>query len=251
MIPNHAVSGDGPWLVLANSLGSTYAMGDPLVDTLAERFRVVRFDARGHGGSDVPPDPYSLEDLGQDALALLDQLGIEKTHWAGLSVGGMTGMWLAIHAPQRIDRLVGLCTSAKLGPPETWDERIATVHAQGTASMVDGSLERWITPGFRQSHPETVELIRTMLAAVAPAGYAGVAAAIRDMDLLDELPQISAPTLIIAGAQDPATPRQEHGQLIVDRVPHARLEVLDPGAHVITLERSQEVADLILDHLEG
>ena len=113
--------------------------------------------------SDVLPDPYTLADLGHDALELLDHLGIEKTHWAGLSVGGMTGMWLAINAPERIDRLVGLCTSAKLGPPELWQERIDTVHAQGTAAMVEGSLQRWITPAFREAHPETVELITAML----------------------------------------------------------------------------------------
>jgi len=253
MIPHHVVTGsdDAPPLVLANSLGSTYAMWDPLAAELAEHFRLVRFNARGHGGSEIVPDPYTLEDLGRDALELLDHLAIERTHWAGLSVGGMTGMWLAIHAPERIDRLVGLCTSAKLGPPELWQERIDTVHAKGTAAMVEGSLERWLTPDFRATHPETVELISTMLASVAPEGYAGVAAAIRDMDLLEELPRIGAPTLIIAGAQDPATPPSEHAQPIVDRVPGARLEVLDPGAHVITLERPREVTDLIVAHLEA
>jgi 3-oxoadipate enol-lactonase len=251
MIPHHVISGDGPWLVLANSLGSTHAMWDPVAAALAEHFRVVRFDTRGHGDSDAAPDPYTLADLGHDALELLDQLGIERTHWAGLSVGGMTGLWLAINAPERIDRLVGLCTSAKLGPPELWQERIDTVHAQGTGSMVDGSLQRWITPAFRDAHPETVELITTMINRVSAEGYAGVAAAIRDMDLLDELPRISAPTLIIAGAQDPATPPREHGQLIADRIEGARLEVLDPGAHVITLERPEDVTRLIIDHLES
>jgi 3-oxoadipate enol-lactonase len=251
MIPHHVVTGpaDAPWLVLANSLGSTYAMWDPEAAELAEHFRLVRFDARGHGGSDVLPDPYTLADLGNDALELLDHLGIEETHWAGLSVGGMTGMWLAINAPERIDRLVGLCTSAKLGPPEVWQERIDTVHAQGTAAMVEGSLQRWITPAFREAHPETVELITAMINSVTPQGYAGVAAAIRDMDLLDDLATITAPTLIIAGAQDPATPAQDHGRLIADRIPGARIEILDPGAHVITLERPESVTALIREHL--
>ena len=252
MIPHHVVTGpvDAPWLVLANSLGSTYAMWDSQAPKLAERFRLVRFDARGHGGSDVPPAPYALEDLGRDALELLDHLGIETTHWAGLSIGGMTGMWLAIHAPERIDRLVGLCTSAKLGPPELWEERIKLVRAQGTAAMVPGSLERWITPGCREAHPETVELITAMVASIAAEGYAGVAAAIQGMDLLADLHRISAPTLIIAGAQDPATP-PEHGRLIAEGAPNARLEILDPGAHMITLERPEAVTTLILEHLES
>ena len=144
---------DGPVLVLSNSLGSTGAMWDPQVPRLAERLRVVRYDHRGHGGSPVPPGPYSLDDLGADALALLDRLGLERVHWCGLSLGGMVGMWMAINAPERIDRLVLCCTSARLGPPEMWADRAATVRAEGVEAIADAGIGRWLTEGFIEREP--------------------------------------------------------------------------------------------------
>jgi 3-oxoadipate enol-lactonase len=252
MIPHHVVTGppDAPVLVLSNSLGSSLAMWDPQAGALAERFRLVRYDTRGHGGSPVPDGPYTIDHVGQDALALLDHLGIERAHWVGLSLGGMTGMWLAINAPERLDRLVLLCTSAQLGPPEGWRERAETVRAQGTEAVADAGVGRWLTERFREENPETADWLRDMIAATPDAGYAAGCAVIEHMDLTAGLAGISAPTLVIAGAQDPATP-PEHGERIAAAVPGARLEVLDPAGHLANVEQPETVTRLILDHLEA
>ena len=238
---------DEPVLVLSNSLGSTSAMWDPQVPTLAERLRVVRYEHRGHGGSPVPPGPYSLDDLGADALALLDRLDLERVHWCGLSLGGMVGMWLAINAPERIDRLVLCCTSARLGPPEMWAQRAETVRAQGVEAIADAGLERWLTPGFIERDPDQAAEVRAMLVATPDEGYAGCCAAIEHMDLIPELGAVRAPTLVIAGRQDPATP-PEHGERIAAGIPGARLELVD-AAHLATIEQPDVMSDLIAGHL--
>jgi 3-oxoadipate enol-lactonase len=238
---------DGPVLVLSNSLGSTGAMWDPQVPRLAERLRVVRYDHRGHGGSPVPPGPYALDDLGADALALLDRLELERVLWCGLSLGGMVGMWLAINAPERIDRLVLCCTSARLGPPEMWADRAATVRAEGVEAIADAGIGRWLTDGFVEREPEKAAAVRAMLAATPDEGYAGCCAAIEHMDLIPELGAIRAPTLVIAGRQDPATP-PEHGERIASGIPGARLELVD-AAHLATIEQPDVMTDLIAWHL--
>jgi 3-oxoadipate enol-lactonase len=238
---------DAPVLVLSNSLGSTTAMWDPQVPTLAERLRVVSYDHRGHGDSPVPPGPYELADLGADALRLLDHLGVERAHWCGLSLGGMVGMWLAINAPERIDRLVLCCTSARLGPPEMWADRAATVRAEGVEAIADAGIGRWLTPGFIEREPEVAAEVRAMLAATPAEGYAACCGAIEHMDLVPELGAIRAPTLVVAGAQDPATP-PEHGARIVAGVPRARLELVD-AAHLATIEQPAAMTDLIAGHL--
>jgi 3-oxoadipate enol-lactonase len=247
MIPHHVVTGpeDAPPLVLSNSLGATLAMWDPQADALAERFRLIRYDTRGHGGSDIPPGPYSIDDVGQDVLDLLDHLGIERTHFAGLSLGGMTGMWLGANAPGRVEKLVLLCTSAKLGPPEMWADRAATVREQGTGAIVDATMERWLSPAFGGDSSG----VRAMFESIDDEGYASTCAVIQHMDQLDTLASIAAPTLVIAGAQDPATP-PEHAERIVAAIPNARLEVLDPGAHLVNVERPEAVTELIIEHLE-
>jgi 3-oxoadipate enol-lactonase/4-carboxymuconolactone decarboxylase len=241
---------DAPPLVLSNSLGANLSMWNPQAVALAQRFRVVRYDTRGHGDSPVPDGPYTLDDLGQDALALLDFLGIERAHWVGLSLGGMTGMWLAINAPERLHRLVLLCTSAKLGPPETWRERAEIVRAQGTEAVADAGVGRWLTERFRRENPDTAAWLRDMIAATPDAGYAACCAVIEHMDLTAGLAGITTPTLAIAGAQDPATP-PEHAQAIVSAIPGARLEVLDPAAHLANVEQPNAVSQLIRDHLEA
>ena len=154
---------DAPVLVLSNSLGTALDMWDEQAPALRERFRLLRYDTRGHGGSPAPPGPYAIEDLGLDVIHLLDRLGIERASFCGLSVGGMTGMWLAAEAPERVERLVLLCTSALLGPKGVWDERIATATGRGMAALVDGVIERWFTPTFRTENPEVVErMARTL-----------------------------------------------------------------------------------------
>jgi 3-oxoadipate enol-lactonase len=246
---HHEIAGrdDAPTLVLSNSLGSTTAMWDPQVPALAEHLRVVRYDHRGHGGSPVPPAPYELADLGADALRLLDRLGVERAHWCGLSLGGMVGMWMAINASERIERLVLCCTSAKLGPPEMWAERAATVRAEGVEAIADAGIGRWLTAGFIEREPGATAAVRAMLTATPDEGYASCCAAIEHMDLVPELGAIRAPTLVIAGLQDPATP-PEHGERIAAGIPGARLELVD-AAHLATIEQPKVLTELIAGHL--
>jgi 3-oxoadipate enol-lactonase len=240
---------DGAIVVLGESLGSDLRMWDAQAAALANTgYRVVRYDHRGHGRSPAPAGPYTLDELGADALALLDRLGASRVHWVGLSLGGMIGMWLAEQAPERIARLVLCCTSAKLGPREMWDDRIATVREGGTATQAGPAAERWLTEGFRAVNSDAVALAEEMVTSTPDEGYVSCCAAIRDMDLTTGLPSITAPTLVIAGAQDQATP-PDHAERISTAVPGARLEVLDPGAHLIAVEQADRVTALIIDHL--
>lgn len=241
---------DAPVLVLSNSLGTALEMWDAQVPVLGGRFRLLRYDTRGHGGSPAPPGPYAIEDLGGDVIHLLDHLGIERASFCGLSVGGMTGMWLAAEAPERVERLVLLCTSALLGPKGVWDERIETATEQGMDALVEGVIERWFTPAFRAENTGVVEGMANTLRGTDPGGYAGCCAAIRDMDLRDRLPSIEAPTLVVSGAEDPATP-PEHGRLIRDAVPGARFEVVPGAAHIANVEQPKAITQLILTHLEA
>jgi 3-oxoadipate enol-lactonase len=239
---------DAPTVVLSNSLGSTPAMWDPQFPALAERFRVVRYDHRGHGRSPVPPAPYELADLGADVIALLNRLGLEQVRWCGLSLGGMVGMWMAINAPERIDRLVLCCTSARLGPPEMWADRAATVRAQGVDAIADAGIERWLSPGFIEREPEMAAEIRAMLVATPAEGYAACCGVIERMDQVPELGEIRAATLVIAAEDDPATP-PEHGALIASTVPGAQLAVVKDARHLATIEQPAAMTELILGHL--
>lgn len=247
---HHLLEGpeEAPVLVMANSLGTTLRMWDEGAPALRERFRLLRYDHRGHGGSPVPPGLYTIEDLGRDALALLDRLGIERFSWCGLSIGGMVGMWLASEAPERVEGLVLCCTSALLGPRELWDERISVARTEGMDALVDSVVVRWFTPEFFSVHPETVEKAAAMLRGTDPEGYAGCCAAIRDMDLRDRLGQIRAPTLVISADEDPATP-PEHGELIRDSIPGASFEVIPGASHLANIEQPEAVTRAILDHL--
>ncbi|WP_426566161.1 3-oxoadipate enol-lactonase [Angustibacter sp. McL0619] len=241
-------SPDPPVLLLGSSLGTTGTMWQPQVAALSQRCRVVRYDHRGHGESEVPPGPYRIDDLGADVLALLDRLSIERVRYAGLSLGGMVGMWLAAHAPQRVERLALLCTSARLRPAQPWHERASAVLDGGMAAVADAVVGRWFTPGFAAEHPDLVTAHRDGLLAVPPTGYAACCEAIAAMDLLADLPQIACPTLVIAAQQDPAIP-PEHSRVIVSAVPGARLEVLDDAAHLANLQQPDAVSALLLDHL--
>jgi 3-oxoadipate enol-lactonase/4-carboxymuconolactone decarboxylase len=241
---------DAPALVLSNSLGTDLSMWDPQVPVLAEHFRVIRYDTRGHGRTPAPPGPYTLDDLGGDVLALLDKLGLATVHFCGLSLGGMTGMWLAANAPERIDRLVLCATAAQLGPPEFWQQRIDAVRANGTTSIADTVLDRWLTPDFRAAHPGVEATVRAMLVDTSDEGYASCSSAIKTMNLLPSLPGIRARTLVISGTADPATP-PEHGARIAAAIPGARLLVLDDVAHLLNLQQPAAVTELIRAHLQG
>lgn len=240
---------DAPVLVLSPSLGSTLDMWEPQALALRDHFRVVRYDPRGHGRSPASPGPYQIEDLAGDVLGLLDRLGVPAVHFCGLSLGGMTGMWLAAHSPERIRRLVLCCTAAKL-PPEPWAERAAAVRGAGTASIASTVVTRWLTPSYAAAHPDLVRRLRAMVEAASDEGYAACCEAIQRMDLLDVLPRVRAPTLVLAGREDPATP-PEHAQRIAARIPGARLEVLSPAAHLANLEQADAVTKLLLEHLDA
>jgi 3-oxoadipate enol-lactonase len=240
---------DAPVLVLSNSIGSTSAMWDPQIPALSEPFRVVRYETRGHAGAPVPDGPYSIADLGGDVRALLDRLGVERAHLAGLSLGGMTGMWLGVNAPDRIDRLVLLCTSAMLARDVDWPARAALVREQGTGAIAQATVERWFTPGWIEANPEVAARMRALIADTPAEGYAGCAEAIGAMDQEEAIRAVRAPTLVIAGTEDPATP-PPHGELIAERIPNARLELVN-GAHLSNYERAEDVTRLILAHLEA
>jgi 3-oxoadipate enol-lactonase len=240
---------DAPVVVLSNSIGSTSDMWEPQLPALAERFRVVRYETRGHAGAPVPDGPYSLADLGGDVLALLDNLGVERAHFAGLSLGGMTGMWLGVNAPDRIDRLALLCTSAMLARDTDWPARAALVREQGTGAIAAATVERWFTADFIGREPDVAARWRATIADTPSEGYASCAEAIGTMNLEEDIRAIRAATLVIAGRHDPATPPR-HAELIASRIPDAHLELVD-GAHLSNYERSDEVTRLLLDHLEA
>jgi 3-oxoadipate enol-lactonase len=249
---NYGINGprDGPTVVLSNALGASMEMWATQVPALGMRFRVLRYDQRGHGQSPVPPGPYDIQDFGQDALDLLDRLEIERVHFCGLSLGGMTGMWLAANAPERVERLALVCTSAYFGDPGTWRERAETVRAHGTEAVADFGIGRWFTDAFREREPETVARFRAMIAAQPDEGYAETCGALERLDLRAQLPSIHAPTLVIGGEDDPATPPDPHAKLLADKIPSVRLEILAGAAHMANVEQAETVTDLILDHLE-
>ncbi len=238
-----------PVVLLSGSLGSDLSMWEPQVPALAERFRVVRYDTRGHGRSPLPPGPYRIDDLVDDAVALLDRLDLERAHVVGLSLGGMTALRLAAREPDRVDRLAVLCTSALLGRPSAWAERAALVRAEGTAAVAEAVVDRWFTPVLQAADPGLVQRMRRMVADTPAEGYAACCAAIESMDLRADLVRIAAPTLAVAGADDPATP-PEHLATIATGVPGARLLVLPQAAHLASVEQAAAVNAALLAHLD-
>lgn len=236
-----------PPLMLCNSLGTTLHMWDGQVEPFARHFRLVRYDRRGHGRSGVPDGPYTIERLGKDAVAVMDGLGLERVHWCGLSLGGMVGMWLGTHAPARIGRLILSNTTCHVPGGAVWDERIKTALERGMAALVDGTLERWFTAGFRERNPAAVARLREMVLSTSPVGYAGCCAAIRDMDQRESIRRITAPTLIIAGRHDPGT-TVEAAEFMHGRIAGAALTVLD-AAHISNVEQQQAYTGTVLGFL--
>lgn len=239
-----------PALVLAGSLGSTLAMWGPQLPRLTEHRRVVRFDLRGHGGSGAPDGPYAMSDLAGDVLSVLDALGLARASFCGISIGGMIGLWLAIHAPERVERLAVISSSAHLPPADAWSERAWTVlSAGGTDPIADTVVGRWLTPEYAGAHPEIRSWLHDMIAATNPEGYAGCCAAIGGMDLRAELPSIAAPTLILTAPRDESIP-PAHGAALAAAIPGARLVALSDGAHLVSVERADEVTALIEEFLD-
>lgn len=241
---------DAPVLVLLNSLGSTRAMWDPQIGPLSEHLRVVRTDMRGHGQSPVPDGPYTMAELGRDVLALLDTLGVQRAHLAGLSLGGMVAQWLAAHAPERVHTLSLLCTTAGFEDPAAWHERAATVRENGCAALAPTVVQRWFTPALAERDPELVARNVAMIGATPAEGYAGCAEAIADWDGRADLGRIAARTLVIAGVHDPATP-PAHLEKIAAGIAGAQLHVLDRAAHLVNIEQAGTVTQLLLEHVLG
>ena len=241
---------DAPVLVLSNSLGTDWHMWDPQVAGLARYFRVLRYDSRGHGASDAPAGAYAMDRLGRDAVELLDALGLKQVHFCGLSLGGMVGQWLALRAPERIGRLVLANTSAYMGPPANWQARMQGVLGHGMAPLTATSIGRWFTPDFPARAPDAVAAIEAMLLANNPAGYAGCCAAIRDMDQRPTAHLNRLPTLLIAGAQDLATPVAD-SQFLAGAARDAQMAVLDPAAHLSNVEQPEAFLGAVLKFLKG
>ena len=239
---------DGPVVMLSNSLASNLGMWDWQVPALAQRYRVLRYDSRGHGRSAPPPGPYSIELLADDARALLDALEISRAHFCGLSKGGMVGQMLAPWHPERLISLVLCDTAAHLPPKSLWDERIKTVQERGLAATVDATIDRWFTRAFQERAPEAVEKVREMIRTTPVEGYAGCCAAIRDMDQRESIRGITVPTLIIVGADDPGTPVAA-AELIHERIRGSRLAVLPEAAHFANVEQSERFNALLLEFL--
>ena len=243
---------DAPPVVLSCSLGTDRSMWDPQIAALSERHLVVRYDLRGHGASAAPPGPYAISDLGGDVLALLDRLEIERATLCGVSIGAMTSMWVAAHAPERVERVVLCCTSSKFGvqAARVYRERAGLVLEQGVEPVADGALERWFTAPFRAANPELMAQVRSGLTGTSGVGYAGCCEALTAMDLTPELGAIRAPTLVISGAADPATP-PEHGRAIADGVAGARFELIEDAAHLANIEKAEEVTPLIRGFIDS
>lgn len=236
---------DRPVLMLSNSLGTNRSMWEPQLPAFGARYRVLRYDTRGHGQSSVTAGDYGLDRLGRDVVNLLDALGLDQVDFCGLSLGGMTGQWLGVFAPDRVRRLVLANTSAFMGPPTGWQDRMNRVRADGMAAIAEAVIARWFTPAFAGS-PATAEVLAGLLN-TDPAGYAGCCAAIRDMDLRPILSLIDRPTLVISGLQDPATP-PEHALLLHHTIAGSSLVSLD-ASHLSNVEQPDEFAQAVLAFL--
>lgn len=224
-------------LVFSNSLGETLAMWDSQAATLSGQFQVLRYDTRGHGESSTTPGPYTIEQLSRDVLALLDSLHLERLHFCGLSMGGMTGMWLALHAPQRLRKLILCNTAAKIGTADNWNQRIDTVRKHGMKSVSSAVIERWFSSRFRTSSPQIASSTQRILEDADVDGYAANCAAVRDFDARETVASIKVPTLVVAGTHDRAT-TPEDGRYLAGKIRGARYVELD-AAHLSNIEQHE------------
>ncbi len=243
------VEGDAaaPALMLSNSLGTNIHMWDAQAPHWSKHFRLIRYDRRGHGRSDAPKGPYTMERLGRDALAILDALGVKKANWCGLSMGGMVGMWLGGNAPQRFEKIILSNTTAYYPVKDPWNDRIKLIREKGLAPVADGNMERWFTKGFREREPQAIARMRDWFLATPIEGYIACCEAVRDMDHRDLLGNITAPTLVIAGRHDPAT-TIENAEYLRSHIPGAKMTVLD-AAHISNVEQPEVYTNEVLNFL--
>jgi 3-oxoadipate enol-lactonase len=240
---------DAPVVVFSNSLGTNHRMWDPQIDAFAEHFRVVRYDTRGHGESSVTPGPYSNEQLSKDVIGLLAALQLDRVYFCGLSMGGMTGMFLGAHSSERLHKIVLSNTAAKIGTRDTWNARIATVENSGMKAVAAAVLERWLTPGYRVTHPAESNTVLEMLEHADPEGYAACCASVRDTDERESLGKVKVPTLIVAGKHDPAIPLAD-AKYLAEHIPRAEYVELN-AAHLSNLEAKEEFNQVVLRFFES
>jgi 3-oxoadipate enol-lactonase / 4-carboxymuconolactone decarboxylase len=239
-----------PWLVLLGSLGTTTAVWDRQVPALRDWFRVLRIEHPGHGGAGLPGGQGTVEALGQRIVATLDRLGIDRAHVAGLSLGGLVGIWLASNHPGRVDRLVLACTAGRFNAAESYRQRAAAVRAQGTRQLVPASLSRWFTGPFASRFPDVTAQYAAMLAGVGPEGYAFCCEAVAEADLVPDLARIAARALVVGGALDPVIP-PDLAAATMSAIPGATLCVLAGGAHLVNVEQPEAFNEVLLRHLIG
>ncbi|MGD9902996.1 MAG: 3-oxoadipate enol-lactonase [Vicinamibacterales bacterium] len=232
----YALSGPAgaPGLVLSHSLGTDRGLWAAQVESLSAGRRVLRYDTRGHGASDAPDGGYTVDRLGRDVLALMNHAGLDTADVCGVSIGGVTALWLGVHAATRVRRLVLANTAATIGTAAFWDDRIRTVTDGGVAAVADATMARWFTPGFRDAHADVVAALRATLLATPVAGYLGCCTALRDADLQGDAAKVAAPTLVVTGCHDVATPPAA-GEWLAATIPGARLVAFD-AAHLANVE---------------
>jgi len=239
-----------PVVMLSNSLASDLSTWNLQIQPLAEAgYRVLRYDSRGHGQSVVPPGPYTMEMLTADAVGLMDSLGLEKVHFCGLSMGGMVGQELGTRYGERLISLMLCDTSAYIGPPEIWDERIAAVREKGMAAVADATIERWFTGPGRERLPDEVQKVHQAILSTPPDGFCACSIAIRDMDLRESIRTVSVRTLVVVGEQDPGTPVSA-SELIHERIANSALQIIPDAAHFVQVEQAGLFNDTLLAFLE-
>jgi 3-oxoadipate enol-lactonase len=249
---SYEISGSGPWLTLSHSLAAHLGMWEPLLSQLNQHFTVLRYDIRGHGQTQASEAPYSLTQLAQDAYGLLQQLGVKRTHWIGLSLGGMIGQTLAIQHPEVLDRVV-IANSTARGAPnaaQMWADRAALARAQGMGALVQPTLSRWFTDPFRERHPDVMSHIGAMIGQTPVEGYAGCCAAIAQLDTLDDLQQLQLPCLVLVGDQDMATPPAMSEQMH-QHWPNSQFTVLKDAAHLSSVEQAQAFNEAAIRFLQA
>jgi len=238
---------DAPALLLLHSLGTSHALWDQQLPPLVDRYRLIRYDMRGHGKSSAPPGEFTIEQLGRDALAVLDAAGATTAVVCGISLGGLASIWLGQYHGPRVTKLVLANTAARIGTSEGWSERMRTVRAEGMAAAAEQAMPRWFTDEFRAAHPEVIARYRQIASACPLESYVSACAALRDADLRRDLHRITAPTLVVAGSKDPSTTVAD-GTYLRDNIPEARLEVLE-AAHLSNVERPAEFSELLAEFL--
>jgi len=241
---------DGPVVMLSNSLMSNFTMWDAQMDALTRTYRVLRYDQRGHGGTETTPGPYTVKLLAADADALIKALGVGPVHFVGLSMGGFTGQMLAVLYPHNVLSLCLCDTACIAGPASLWNERIETARSEGITALMPGTLERWFTPPFHQKRREQLDKVREMILGTGVEGYISCAEAIRDMSICGNLPDISVPTLVLVGREDPACP-VESAEVLHHGIRGSELVVIEESAHLPNIEQTERFNDAVMAFLNA